>query len=497
MSDYPPNPATKPDGSNAHEFTVSEISGALKRAVEDQFGYVRVRAELSGVKQAASGHLYFSLKDDKAVMDGVCWRGSAAKLRFRPEDGLEVVCSGKLTTYPGRSKYQMVVDRMEPAGAGALMALLEERKKKLAAEGLFDPARKKRLPYIPRVIGVVTSPTGAVIRDILHRLQDRFPRHVIVWPVMVQGEGAAEQIASAIRGFNAIDGSGATPRPDLLIVARGGGSIEDLWSFNEEVVVRAASESAIPLISAVGHETDTTLIDYASDLRAPTPTGAAEMAVPVKEDLEYTVADLGRRLAGLRGAIVRDRSDKMKALARALPSPKDLLGLASQRFDELADRLPRGLQNVSQQKTIQLNRLLGGLSANRLKQMVSFRAEQLESTRTRLQPAYNRSLADLFTRLDASGRMLESLSYERVLDRGFALVEDAEGRPVSKSSGLSAGDHLSIKFADGKKDVEVVDGASAGNPATDVVAGNKAAKQKQKQSTKKAKQADDRQGSLL
>ncbi|MEX0300716.1 MAG: exodeoxyribonuclease VII large subunit, partial [Kordiimonas sp.] len=248
----------KKQGSNAHEFTVSEISGALKRAVEDQFGYVRVRAELSGVKMAASGHLYFSLKDDKAVMDGICWRGSAAKLSFRPEDGLEVVCSGKLTTYPGRSKYQMVVDRMEPAGAGALMALLEERKKKLAAEGLFDPARKKKLPYIPKTIGVVTSPTGAVIRDILHRLQDRFPRRVIVWPVIVQGEGAADKIANAIRGFNALDETGSVPRPDLLIVARGGGSIEDLWSFNEEAVVRAAAESEIPLISAVGHETDTT-----------------------------------------------------------------------------------------------------------------------------------------------------------------------------------------------------------------------------------------------
>lgn len=496
MSDYPSDvlgnaeTADKKQGSNAHEFTVSEISGALKRAVEDQFGYVRVRAELSGVKMAASGHMYFSLKDDKAVMDGVCWRGSAAKLSFRPEDGLEVVCSGKLTTYPGRSKYQMVVDRMEPAGAGALMALLEERKKKLAAEGLFDPARKKKLPYIPKTIGVVTSPTGAVIRDILHRLQDRFPRRVIVWPVIVQGESAADQIAKAIEGFNALDGTGVVPRPDLLIVARGGGSIEDLWSFNEEVVVRAAAESTIPLISAVGHETDTTLIDYASDLRAPTPTGAAEMAVPVRADLEYTIADLGRRLAGLRGTLVQDREDRLKALARALPSPKDLLGLASQRFDELADRLPRGLQNVSQQKSIQLNRLVGGLSASRLKQMVTFRESQLTASGARLVPAYTRKLADMGGRLEATGRMLDSLSYERVLDRGFALVEGADGAPVSKSAGLVTGDQLTVRFADGKTAVEVT---------SDIPPKQKSPKPQnpKKAAPKKTKPDDSRQGSLL
>ncbi len=499
MNDYPPDaladagaPKTQ-QGSNAHEFTVSEISGALKRAVEDQFGYVRVRAELSGVKLAASGHLYFSLKDDKAVMDGICWRGSAAKLSFRPEDGLEVVCSGKLTTYPGRSKYQMVVERMEPAGAGALMALLEERKKKLAAEGLFDPARKKKLPYIPKVIGVVTSPTGAVIRDILHRLQDRFPRRVIVWPVIVQGEGAADQIANAIRGFNALDGTGTVPRPDLLIVARGGGSIEDLWSFNEEAVVRAAAESVIPLISAVGHETDTTLIDFASDLRAPTPTGAAEMAVPVRADLDYTIADFGRRLAGLRGAIVQDRVDRLKALARALPSPKDLLGLASQRFDELSERLPRGLLNVSLQKSIQLNRLVGGLSASRLKQMVTFRESQLVASGARITPAYNRRLIDLGSKLEAAGRMLDSLSYERVLDRGFALVEGADGMPVSKASSLTAGDQLNVRFADGKAAVEVLgdDGSAMKTSRTPLASKPKKAPQK------KTKTDDLRQGSLL
>jgi len=482
----------KSQGSNAHEFTVSEISSALKRAVEDQFGYVRLRAELSGVKKAASGHLYFSLKDDKAVMDGICWRGSASKLSFVPEDGLEVVCSGKLTTYPGRSKYQMVVERMEPAGAGALMALLEERKKKLAAEGLFDPARKKVIPYIPRVIGVVTSPTGAVIRDILHRLQDRFPRQVLVWPVIVQGEGAANQIAQAIRGFNMLDGSGNVPRPDLLIVARGGGSIEDLWSFNEEIVVRAVAESDIPLISAVGHETDTTLIDYASDLRAPTPTGAAEMAVPVKADLDYTVADLSRRLVGLKVSILEDRKDKVRALVRALPSPRDLLGLANQKFDELSERLPRGLRNVSQQKTIRLNRLLGGLRASRLVQQVALKGSQLQTSSKRLTPAYSRALMDLTARLEASWRMLDSLSYERVLDRGFALVEREDGTPVSKSEGLEKGQRLSLHFTDGKTMVDVIDGTGKAQGV------HKPTPIKSKKATsKKPISKDDRQGNLL
>ncbi|MFC3052805.1 exodeoxyribonuclease VII large subunit [Kordiimonas pumila] len=478
-------------GSNEYEYTVSEISGALKRSVEDQFGYVRVRAELSGVKRAASGHVYFALKDDQAVIDGVCWRGSASQLSFVPEDGLEVVCTGKLTTYPARSKYQMVVDKMEPAGAGALMALLEERKKKLAAEGLFDPARKKPIPYIPGVIGVITSPTGAVIRDILHRLADRFPRRVIVWPVLVQGEGAANQIAKAIEGFNALTAESPIPRPDVLIVARGGGSIEDLWSFNEEVVVRAASNSVIPLISAVGHETDTTLIDYASDLRAPTPTGAAEMAVPVREELVYTVADYGRRLVGQKNIMIRDRSERLKGLARGLPKPRDMLGLLSQRFDELAERLPRGLISIAQAKSIRLNRLLGGLSAGRLSQLLSFRSNQLEVNGKRLQPLYTRRLADLSSRLEGTGRMLDSLSYERVLDRGFALVEDANGTPVSKAQALSAGDMLKLRFADDSRQVQVVEGGGVVPPSSQAPAKKTPPKKADK------KQTDMLQGSLL
>ena len=476
-----------PNGGNVHEYTVSEISGALKRTVEDQFGYVRVRAELSGVKRAASGHLYFALKDDKAVIDGVCWRGSASKLAFVPEDGLEVVCSGKLTTYPARSKYQMVVDRMEPAGAGALMALLEERKKKLAAEGLFEASRKKPIPFLPKVIGVVTSPTGAVIRDILHRLADRFPRRVIVWPVVVQGEGAADKIAAAIKGFNQIEGA---DRPDVLIVARGGGSVEDLWSFNEEAVVRAAAASNIPLISAVGHETDTTLIDYASDLRAPTPTGAAEMAVPVREDLAYTVADLGRRLAGLKAGMIRDRRDRLLGLARGLPSPKELLGLAAQRFDELSDRLPRGLMNVTQQKTIILNRLIGGLSPSRLSLAALFQQKRLQTTASRLIPSYERKVADLSTRLGNTGRMLDSLSFERVLERGFALVEGADGKPVSKAQQLTAGDNVKARFMDGTIGMQVLKGIDSDTEQKPRPK-PKAAKVKKKSVT------DDRQGSLL
>ncbi len=471
--------------TNTYEFTVSELSGALKRSVEDQFGYVRVRAELSGVKRAASGHVYFALKDDQAVLDGVCWRGSAQRLPFVPEDGLEVICSGKLTTYPARSKYQMVVDHMEPAGAGALMALLEERKKKLAAEGLFDPQHKKPIPYLPKVIGVVTSPTGAVIRDILHRLNDRFPRHVIVWPVLVQGEGAAEQVAKAIKGFNAIEGSPILPRPDVLIVARGGGAIEDLWAFNEEIVVRAAFDSVIPLISAVGHETDTTLIDYVSDLRAPTPTGAAEKAVPVREDLVYTLADYGRRLVGLRGTMIRDREERLRGLARGLPSPRDILGLAQQRFDDLSERLPRALVSVSQVKAAQLNRLVGGLSPGRLRQTLQYRKDQLKSQESRLAPAYNRKLADLSSRLEATGRVLESLSYTKVLERGFTLVEGADGTPVSRAAALAKGDSVTLRFADDIRGAEITGGES--------VPVKKAAKPK----LKKATTSDQRQGTLL
>ena len=321
-------------GANAPEFTVSELSGALKRAIEDRFGYVRVRGEISGYRGPhSSGHVYFSLKDANARLDAVIWKGVFARMRVKPEEGLEVVATGKITTFPGKSAYQIIVESLEPAGVGALMALLEARRRALAAEGLFDAARKQLLPYLPRVIGVVTSPTGAVIRDILHRLADRFPVHVLVWPVRVQGETSAAEVAQAIRGFNALAPGGAIPRPDLLIVARGGGSLEDLWSFNEEVVVRAAAESEIPLIAAVGHETDWTLIDHAADVRAPTPTAAAELSVPVRSELMANLADLDGRLRRAALRLAERRRSELRALVRALPSGEAILALPRQRLD--------------------------------------------------------------------------------------------------------------------------------------------------------------------
>ncbi len=330
---------------NAPEFTVTELSSALRRTVEDAYGHVRVRGEITGFRGAhASGHCYFALKDDGAKIEAVIWKGTHYRMRFKPQEGLEVIATGKLTTYPGSSKYQIVIESLEPAGIGALMALMEERKKKLAAEGLFDEARKQLLPWLPEVIGVVTSPTGAVIRDILHRLEDRFPRRVLVWPVRVQGEGSAEQVANAIRGFNALPEGGRIPRPDLLIVARGGGSLEDLWSFNEEIVVRAAAESMIPLISAVGHETDITLIDFAADKRAPTPTAAAEMAVPVRSELMVEVASLARRTMLCWQRSQEMRRNELRAAARALPGLSELLAIPRQRLDGAAFALPRGLK---------------------------------------------------------------------------------------------------------------------------------------------------------
>ncbi|MBC7504190.1 MAG: exodeoxyribonuclease VII large subunit, partial [Sandarakinorhabdus sp.] len=332
---------------NTPEYSVSEIAGALKRTVETAFGQVRVRGELSGFRRHVSGHWYGAMKDERAVIDLVMFKGAAATLSFRPEDGLEVIVTGKLTTFPGRSKYQIVVERMEPAGVGALLAQIEARRLKLAAEGLFDVARKRPLPFIPNVIGVVTSPTGAVIRDILHRLADRFPRHVLVWPVAVQGEASAAQVAAAVRGFNAIAATGAVARPDLIIVARGGGSIEDLAAFNEEIVVRAVAESRIPVISAVGHETDTTLVDFAADWRAPTPTAAAERAVPVRAELAAAVAMASARLDRAMARLIDQRRERAAATARRLPPPRALLALPIQRADELFDRLPRGLRTTA------------------------------------------------------------------------------------------------------------------------------------------------------
>ncbi|MER9951358.1 exodeoxyribonuclease VII large subunit [Mesorhizobium sp. M0047] len=343
--------ASSESRTNATEYTVSEISGALKRTVEDVFGNVRVRGEISGYRGPhSSGHAYFALKDDRARLDAVVWKGTMSRLKFRPEEGMEVIATGKLTTYPGKSNYQIVIDNLEPAGAGALMALLEERKRRLQAEGLFDTGRKRLLPFMPRVIGVVTSPTGSVIRDIIHRIKDRFPLHILVWPVRVQGETSGAEVTAAVNGFNALAWNGAIQRPDLLIVARGGGSLEDLWGFNDEALARAVAASAIPVISAVGHETDWTLIDLVADVRAPTPTGAAEIAVPVKADLEATLASLGARL---KAAVLRNFERKRqaaRAAARALPSPDQLLALPRRRLDDATSRLGRGLLISTERK---------------------------------------------------------------------------------------------------------------------------------------------------
>ena len=446
----------KPKG-NLLELTVSELSNALKRSVEDQFGHVRLRGELSGVKRAASGHVYMALKDDNAVLDAVCWRGVASHFTFTLEDGLEVVCVGKITTYPARSKYQMVVEHMEPAGEGALMALLEKRKKQLAAEGLFDPLHKKSIPYLPKTIGVVTSPTGAVIRDILHRLKDRFPRHVLVWPVKVQGKGAAEEIAAAIRGFNAIKEGGSVLRPDLLIVARGGGSIEDLWAFNEEIVVRAAAESTIPLISSVGHETDTTLIDYASDKRAPTPTAAAEMAVPVRADLMATLLDFESRLHRVKSKLIEQRREKLVSLMRGMPKLNDIVAFTAQRLDDLSERLQRGLSFAVTARHASFNKVIGGLSIRRIQQTVAIKGQEKDMVAARLHRGYSLHLKHLGQNLVNTGRLLETLSYKSILDRGFAMVAGPNGVPITSAKDLNEGDAVHTQFKDGVVAMQVTD----------------------------------------
>ena len=412
---------------NLQDYSVSEISSALKKTVEDRFGYVRIRGEISGYRGPhSSGHCYFSLKDERARIEAVVWKGNFNRLQHKPEEGLEVVASGKLTTYPNSSKYQIVIDQMEPAGAGALMALLEERKKKLEAESLFAPERKQLLPYMPRHIGVVTSPTGSVIRDILHRISDRFPLRVTVWPVRVQGETTGSEVIRAIRGFNE---AAESERPDLIIVARGGGSIEDLWGFNDEDVVRAAAASHIPLISAVGHETDWTLIDHAADVRAPTPTGAAELAVPVKAELEATTASLKARLkAALSQKVDRSRAE-LKAATRGLATPDALLELPRRRLDEASGRLGRGLDLATRAKRSQYERVAGRLSLRGLEVAVSRNRDRLASLDARSDRAFVNRIQITKTRFEQAGRMLDSLSYKAVLNRGYAVVRNADNKP--------------------------------------------------------------------
>ncbi len=389
--------------TNAAEYTVSEISQAVKRTVEDEFGHVRVRGEISGFRgQHSSGHAYFTLKDDAASIDAVIWKGSYGKLAFKPEEGLEVIATGRLTTFPRSSKYQIVIETIEPAGAGALMALLEERRKKLAAEGLFARERKRPLPYLPRVIGVVTSPTGAVIRDILHRLNDRFPSHVLVWPVRVQGDTCAPEVVNAIEGFNALLPGGAIPRPDLIIVARGGGSIEDLWGFNEEAVVRAVAASGIPVISAVGHETDTTLIDHAADMRAPTPTAAAEAAVPVRSELIAYVEDQGNRQRQAARRQLASLKDRLKAAERGLPRAGDLVATQRQSLDLASSQLSGALRHFVQARRLGLSRAASALHPRLLTHRQAAQGERLENLMRRAQQGLGKSVERAGFRLDAA-----------------------------------------------------------------------------------------------
>lgn len=484
--------------SNAPDWTVSELSGALKRTVEDSFSHVRVRGEISGYRGPhSSGHAYFSLKDTNARLDAVVWKGVFSRLKVRPEEGLEVVAVGRITTFPGKSSYQIVIEQLEFAGVGAIMAMLEERKRRLAAEGLFAGERKRQPPFLPRVIGVITSPTGAVIRDILHRLDDRFPRHVLVWPVRVQGDSCGEEVAAAIRGFNALAPGGAIPRPDVLIVARGGGSLEDLLGFSEEIVVRAAAASDIPLISAVGHETDVTLIDFAADRRAPTPTAAAEMAVPVRAELIAETRSLQARLGGAQARMLERRRAELRALERLLPDADDLFALPRQRLDMVGQRLPRALKSNAGAHRLALTRITGRLSPRilvraleRLRERageVAFRLprglgvntawhrrrltriearldmnlqgqrnriergrERLDALQQRLRRMQDQQVKDRQTRLDAAGKLLAALSYKGVLERGFALIHRPDGEAVREASSVAPGEALAIEFRDGR-----------------------------------------------
>ncbi|WP_151720454.1 exodeoxyribonuclease VII large subunit [Gemmobacter serpentinus] len=488
---------------NQPEFTVSELSGAVKRVIEGEFGLVRVRGEVGRVSRPSSGHLYFDLKDDRSVIAAVSWKGQVARMQVRPEEGMEVIATGRLTTFPGQSKYQLIVDDVAPAGAGALMAMLEKRRAALQAEGLFDPARKQPIPYLPGVIGVVTSPSGAVIRDILHRLRDRFPRHVLIWPVAVQGQDCAAQVSAAIRGFNAIAPGGAIPRPDLLIVARGGGSLEDLWGFNEEIVVRAAAASQIPLISAVGHETDTTLIDFAADRRAPTPTAAAEMAVPVRGELLATLDSHSARLNRAMAQAGERRGQRLRDLGRALPRPEALIAVPQQRFDTALQRLGGALGLAVARKRSAFEARAGRLQpgallaltgraglrveglAGRLEAAAARRAERrrdqlaglaarlnpaltrllsgadadlarnraaLAQVATRLEAAQARMIARLGERLEAQARMHQTLGYEQTIARGYAVVR-AGGQVVTEAAMAAAAPLLEIQFRDGRLSV--------------------------------------------
>nr|WP_295106488.1 exodeoxyribonuclease VII large subunit [uncultured Caulobacter sp.] len=470
-----------PNDSNAPPYSVSELAFALKRTLEDRYGFVRLRGELSKVTHHSNGHVYLTLKDDKSAIDGVVWKGNVRGLGVRPEHGLEVIVTGKITTYPAGSRYQIVIDSMEAAGVGALLAQLERLKAKLAGEGLFAQERKRPLPSMPAVVGVITSPTGAVIRDILHRIRDRWPCQVLVWPCVVQGDAAAGQVSAAIRGFNAIQPGGPVPRPDILIVARGGGSVEDLWAFNDEGLARTAAEGTIPLISAVGHETDTTLIDFVSDRRAPTPTAAAEMATPVLAELRALISDFDRRLARSGARLIEDRRTRLVSAARGLPRPDDILALAQQRFDIASGRLDAALHRNTTVHAQELLKVTARLTPDALRRQHATKADRVADLGKRLDLAARRvpdraaqhaRLPALWQRLNAAGdrrlqrdadrlasleKLRQSLNPERPLELGFALVRKGDGTLARSAADLVSGERVNLKFKSGDRDA-VIDG---------------------------------------
>ena len=476
---------TQNSKSNVPEFSVGDLAFSLKKTLEENFGRVRVRGELSRVSIAASGHMYSSLKDDNAVIDAVCWKGTMAKLSVKPEEGLEVIVTGRVSTYPQRSNYQLIIESMELAGEGALLKMLEERKKKLSAEGLFDEDQKRPIPFLPETIGVITSPTGAVIRDILHRLSDRFPRHVLLWPVLVQGDGAANQVSAAIEGFQSIEEHGLK-RPDLLIVARGGGSLEDLMPFNEENVVRAIASSAIPVISAVGHETDTTLSDFAADLRAPTPTGAAEMAVPVRSHLVAQILDDEQRLVSSMNRMISENRHKLDAQAGRLGDPARLLETQSQKLDHLTDKISTVFSRYLSQKNETL--INAGARLTHPKDRLNHAQKTLENWSEQLTGLAPKMTHELQVKLDHAGKMLEAYSFKNVLQRGFSVIRDQNGTLISDASLVSAGQAISIQF----RDEENVQATIGNQDRTSSPVSPPA-----KKSPKKKKEKDDGQTSLF
>lgn len=438
---------------NVPEFSVSDLAVALKKNIESSFSHVRVRGEISGLKKHTSGHIYFSLKDENAILAAICWRGTSSSFSFPLEEGLEIIAIGRITTYPGRSQYQLVLEAVELAGQGALLKLLEERKMRLRQEGLFEAHHKKSLPFLPCVIGIITSPTGAVIQDILHRLQDRFPRYVLLWPTPVQGEGVEQKIVEAIQGFNALSLKGDIPRPDLLIIARGGGSLEDLWAFNDENVVRAAFNSVIPLISAIGHETDTTLLDLVADVRAPTPTAAAEFAVPRRDELFAKVLEIYRQLVLLKSRYIKERQEKVSTLSIRIGHPSRLLELKMQKLDEVTDRLPRSLENQILKMRLSLSKIFLKSPEEKI-----INAQQLLKNRGEF---LNRGWQVFFQKkqdaLHKFTLVLEALSYTKILEKGFVLVRDRKTQvPLTSVHSLQEDQIVSLIFKDGEKDAQII-----------------------------------------